>query len=611
MVRQRSAAIVLGLAVLVAAAAAAAQAPPSEANFTVSMERPEAHYLRVVLRCDGLGGDTHDFEMPAWTPGYYKIMDYARNVVDFRAVDGAGSPLTWEKVSKGTWRVAARGAASVTVSYRVFAFDSSVADSFLDDGHAYISPTGVFVYIDGNLRRPVTVTVEPANGWTTISTGLDPVEARPATFRAPDYDVLYDCPILVGNQEVRRFEVRGVPHTIALDSFGTYDRAKLTDDIRRIVETAVTFIGEIPYRQYTFIAMSPGVGGLEHQNSTVLICDASSLNDAKGYRDWLAFVAHEYFHLYNVKRIRPIALGPFDYQRENYTRMLWVSEGFTVYYEDRILRRAGLLTPDEYLDRVSRYVTRYENVPGHLVQSATESSFDTWIQFFARSENAADTTISYYDKGAALGVLLDLAIRNATGNRKSLDDVMRTLYRTFYKEKQRGFTDQEFRDVCERTAGGPLGEIFEYASTVKEIDYPRYFGYAGLDVDVQPTPQAGPWFGAKTHEKDGKLVVVSVEGDSPAARGGLSARDEIIALDGARSSADTLSQTLAARQPGQAARILVSRRTGVHELQVVLGTKTERSFELTRKPDPTPLQSAILAEWLREAPAPVVAAPKP
>ena len=391
--------------------------------------------------------------MPAWTPGYYKIMDYARNVVGFRADDGVGKALAWKKTSKGTWHVDAGDATSLTVRYDVFAFDTSVADSYLDDGHAYVSPTGVFMYVDGEITGEVTVTIEPARGWSTISTGLDPVAGRPGTFSAPDFDILYDCPILVGNQEISRFELNGIPHTVAL----RHVRHLRPDEAHRRHQADRRGRGG-RHRRDPLPALhvhrdESGGRRPRHTNSTVLICDASSLDGPQGYEKWLGFVAHEFFHLYNVKRIRPVALGPFDYERENYTDMLWVSEGFTVYFEDQILRRAGLVSRDEYLERVRRYFASYENVPGHLVQSTTEASFDTWIQFFAREENAADTTISYYDKGAGLGVLLDLSIRNATGNRKSLADVMRALYQTYYKERRRGFTDLEFRETCERTAG--------------------------------------------------------------------------------------------------------------------------------------------------------------
>jgi predicted metalloprotease with PDZ domain len=346
--------------------------------------------------------------------------------------------------------------------------------------------------------------------------------------------------------------------------------------------------------------VGPGGGGLEHMNSAALTFSAAGLNDPVGYKRWLSFVSHEYFHHFNVKRIRPIALGPFDYDKENYTNMLWVSEGISVYYEDLILNRAGLLNRDEVLERFRTSIAGYENAPGRRFQSATESSFDTWMKFFSRGGNTANTTISYYDKGAGLGMLLDFKIRNETKNRKSLDDVMRTLYQKFYKEKKRGFTDQEFRQVCESTAGCPLADIFEYASTVKDIDYPKYFAYAGLDIDVQPRELPGAYFGAVTQDQGGNLIISNIEWDSPAWRAGLSLQDEIIALDGTRVSLRTMNEIFNSRKAGDKIRVLVSRRGALREVEVIVGKKTERSFRIRPLSNPTPLQTEILKDWLKD-----------
>jgi predicted metalloprotease with PDZ domain len=597
---KRSRVIIFCLAFLVAASFALGQKPEGTMAFTVSMEQPNTHYYHVVFRGEGMKDKTQDFKMPAWTPGYYQIMDYARNVLNFRAEDGPGNPLAWEKTAKNTWRVKSGKDASITVSYDVYAFNRSVADSYLDDERGFISPTGVFMHVAGRIQHPVTVTVRPYQNWTRVSTGLDSVEGRPNTFFAPDFDILYDCPILIGNQEILKFEVQGIPHVFAGINLGALDRAKFAADLKRMVESAVTLIGEIPYRHYTFLAIGPGGGGLEHLNSTALTFNASGLTSPAGYKRWLSFVSHEYFHHYNVKRIRPIALGPFDYDTENYTNLLWVSEGISVYYEDVILNRAGLLSRDEVLERFQSSIARFENGSGHLFQSATESSFDTWMKFFSRGGNTANTTISYYDKGAALGMLLDFKIRNETKNRKSLDDVMRTLYRKFYKEKKRGFTDQEFREVCESEAGGSLSEIFEYASTVKGIDYPRYFAYAGLDIDVQPRELAGAWFGAAAQDQNGNLMILNVEMDSPALQAGLSVQDEIIALDGTRVTSRTMSEMLNSRKAGDKVRVLISRRNAIREVEVVLGKKTERNFRIKPLANPNPLQAAILKDLFRE-----------
>jgi predicted metalloprotease with PDZ domain len=577
---------------------AAAGVPSGRITITVSMEQPSTHYFHVQFRIEEPRNDTIDVKMPSWTPGYYQIMDYARNVLNFRAEDDAGRPIPWEKTAKNSWRLRTGKATAATVNYDVYAFNSSEVDSYLDDERAFICPAGVFMHVGGRLQEPVTVVVKPYSGWREVSTGLDPVEGQRNTFAAKDFDDLYDCPILLGNQEVIRFEVRGIPHVLAGNNMGNLDRAKFVADLSRMIESAATLMGDIPYTHYTFMIIGPAQGGLEHRNSTALTAPSYTLDTREGYVRWLTFVTHEYFHLYNVKRIRPIALGPFDYDHENYTRMLWVSEGITVYYEDIILNRAGLLTRSEVLERAGRNIARYENVPGHLFQSATESSFDTWIKFFNREPNLVTTTISYYDKGAALGMLLDLAIRHESRNRRSLDDVMRTLYLQFYREKQRGFTDAEFREVCEKAAGVPLPEIFDvYASTVREVDYAKYLAYAGLDLSA--LPGGGVSWGVATEEKGGLTVVSSVEWDSPAARAGISVQDEVLAVDKVRVTSQSIGETLNLHKPGDRIKVLVSRRGNVKELEVTLGASTRRAFKITVAPDPTPLQSATLAAWLK------------
>lgn len=578
-----------------------ASAPQTTMAFTVSMENPHTHYYHVVYRCRGLIEETLDVKLPVWTPGYYLIMDYAKNVLNFKAEDGEGNPLDWIKTTKNTWQVKAGKADSIIVSYDVYAFSRSVADSYLDDTVAFICPTGVFMHVDGHLDHPVSVAFRPNDASHRISTGLDFFDGKLNTFSAPNFDILYDCPVLIGNQEILRFEVQGIPHMIAIETLGDFDKEKFVADIKKVCEEAVQLIGEIPFRHYTFIMMESGGGGLEHLNSMAVFYNPSGWESPSGYKRWLAFIAHEYYHLYNVKRIRPIVLGPFDYDRENYTNMLWVSEGFTVYYEYIILRRAGLLTQEEFFDRVRGFIAAFENRPGRLFQSAQESSFDTWLKFFGRNENSANTTISYYDKGAALGLLLDLKIRHETGNLKSLDDVMRTLYFDYHKEKERGFTDAEFRAECESAAGCPLTEIFDiYASTVQDIDYEKYFAYAGLEIDVDYREIPGAFLGASLREQNGSLVISSVERDSPAWNGGLSARDEILTLDGKKATNRALQNILGSKQPGDILRMTVLRRGQKREIEVTLTSKLERSFSIKPLSNPNSLQIKILDNWLRE-----------
>jgi len=490
-------------------------------NYTLSMDDPSSHRYHVVFRCTGLGGPAVDFKMPAWMPGYYQLLDYAKNVEKFRAVDGTGKELGWEKTTPNTWRVenpegarvaggegasAGRGGAAgagsvITVSYEVLATKAFVAQPWLDSTRGYVAPAGVFFYVDGYIRQAVTVEVKPWAGWgrgdqsraaggqvePVVATGLEPVAGKKNFYKAQDFDILFDSPILIGNlEELKPFTVRGVPHYFDGYKLGEFNRDSFMSDLQKIVQQGVDVIDDLPYAHYTFLAIGPGRGGIEHLNSTTIGFSGGALNKPQERQRTYCFIAHEYFHHYNVKRIRPIALGPFDYDRENRTNMLWVSEGLTVYYEYMLVRRAGLMSSEDLLQHFQSDIATYENKPGHLYQSLAQSSYETWSDGpFGRTGDSVNKTISYYQKGPAIGLLLDMTIRHSTGNRKTLDDVMRTVYRTYYKEKRRGFTDAEFRKTCENIAGTDLSELFDYVYTVKEPDYAKYLAYGGLGIDSE------------------------------------------------------------------------------------------------------------------------------
>jgi len=486
MKRTIQSAVILIFTLILATGLSVAQVAESKMTYTVSMDQPVNHYYHVTFRYDGVSSGSVDLKMPAWTPGYYMILDLAKNVVDFTATDESGKPLAFEKTAKNTWHINTEGVESLNISYYVFANQTSVAESYLSEQRGFISPTGIFMYVDGKLNHPVTVRINPFTEWTQISTGLDRVEGSKNTFTAPDFDRLYDCPVLTGNQEVVKFEYKGIPHDIAIETPGTCNRDTLASDLKRIVEAATGIIGEIPYKHYTFIIMERGGGGLEHLNSMAVFADVSKYQGSEHDRNMLGFFAHEFFHLYNVKSIRPIVLGPFNYDKECITNMLWLSEGGTSYFEELILNRAGFLNREKFLAHATRTIGCHENIVGHEFQSVALASRDTWMLFFNRNENSEGVTINYYEKGSTLCLLLDLRIRYESKNENSLIDVMRTLYQLYSKSLNRGFTDEEFREVCEKAAGCSLADFFEYVYTTKSIDYAKYFGYAGLNIDLTP-----------------------------------------------------------------------------------------------------------------------------
>jgi predicted metalloprotease with PDZ domain len=592
--------------------------------FTISLPQPASHTYHVTFRCEGLKGELQDFKLPQWSPGYYGIGDYSHNVSNFRAEDASGHALAWEKVTKNTWRVVAENAPAIVLNYDVFGNVSFAANTYLDGDRGYISPSGMFVHLAGQLQHAVTVTIQLPGNWKRISTGLEPVKGQPNTFEAADYDVLYDCPILIGNQESYQFDVKGVPHFVAVENVAAdVDRNKMMADLKTIVTAATQLIGEVPYKRYTFLMMGRGNGGIEHSNSSSNQFDGNALSTPAGYLRWLSFICHEYFHNFNVKRIRPLALGPFDYDQENLTNMLWVSEGLSVYYQDLILVRAGLMTRDQYLTKMANAIGTFENASGHHYQSATESSQNTWNSGSGVGGDR-NTTISYYNNGSMLGAMLDLSIRQGSGNRKSLDDVMRALYRKFYLTKKRGFTDAEFRAECEGAAGASLVEVFDYASTTKEVDYARYFvlaglkldsttedapgGFIGLDTDAQAIAPAEMPASAGRGGRGGRggtpafrLVVTDVAANSPAASAGLKAGDRIVDVEGTAATASVLNTAINAKKPGDKIKLHVSREGSPVELEVEVARNVKRTYILSPADGATAAQNEVLNAWLRKA----------
>lgn len=456
-------------------------------DYSVSMEEPESHYLDIRLACEGVTTTQTNFILPVWSPGYYLILDNPKHIVDFDVIDTEGNKLAWHKKSKNCWVVENGNQNKFTISYRFFANRKSVAESYVDSEKAFIMPNNLFMHIENQINNPVQVTFNPYKNWNKISTGLQRIKEGANTFSANNFDILYDSPVYIGNQLTIDFQHEGKSYGLAIATPQGLQEAKFVADLKKIIGTTTSIMQNVPYDYYSFIMMEAGGGGLEHWNSQAVFTNGSfDFKTKEEYTGFLNFITHEYFHLYNVKAIRPIALGPFDYSKENYTDMLWVSEGLTVYYEYIIMMKAGLLDGHEALNYLSESIKGYENSEGHTHMSLAQSSFDIWLNFFNNDSNAKQTTISYYEKGPVIGFLLDLEIRNASMNQKSLDDVMRFLYNQYYLKEGRGFTNSEFWSACEKISGKPMDEIKEYVDTVKEIDYQKYLDYAALQIDLSP-----------------------------------------------------------------------------------------------------------------------------
>jgi predicted metalloprotease with PDZ domain len=565
-----------------------------EIAYTLSSPEPATHLYRVRMRVRDLpAGRPHvDLVMPVWTPGSYMVREFARHVQEFATLPSGAAPAPrWEKVDKNTWRVYAPGTA-LEVAYTVYANELSVRTSHLDDTHGYVNGASVFMYADGFRDGPATVTLELPKGWD-VATSLDRVPGSGFVFRAPDYDTLVDSPIESGVFRRVEFEAIGKPHTIAIWGDGNYDAARLADDFKKIVDvTASVFDGALPYDRYVFVVhlFPGGNNGLEHKNSTTVEASPFAFRKKESYQAFLGLVAHEFFHVWNVKRIRPAALGPFDYEAENYTKMLWLMEGTTDYYASVILRRAGLTSQEDYDKELAKLIQTHEETPGRRRMSLEEASFDAWIKYYRRNEHSVNSQVSYYQKGQLVSAMLDLEIKGRTNGAKSLDDVMRYLWTT-YGIKDVGMPEGSVEAAVEAAIGGSFDDFFDkYVRGTADIDYDAFLKHAGLrlvrevkkdDARIDPS-RPGAWLGANVADVDGKTIVRSVLEGSPAWTGGLNAEDQLLALDGVRVTAAQLGEMLADRSPGDKVILTVFRRDDLRTLKVVLGERPPDTYRIEK-----------------------------
>ena len=439
--------------------------------------------------------------MPVWSPGYYRVEDYAAHVHDLRAETPGGRALTVQKTDANHWRIESGGESPVRLFYRVFCNQRSVTTNYVDREYGVLNGAPTFITLAETVKRPHEVRIELPSTWTRAMTGLDDLPGGvPHRFRAGDYETLVDSPILAGNPGVREFEVAGKTHyLVSVGNAEGWDADRATRDLAAFVEENYRFWGFLPYEKYLFLMMfRPGGGGLEHKNSNLSTVVARPRPNADGSpanpnARWpsLGLEAHEYFHLFNVKRLRPVELGPFDFEKAPTTGSLWISEGVTSFYSGLLMTRSGLQTPDEYLASLSNLIGGLQNAPGRLLQSVERSSLEVWNNSNS-GVNPNATTVSYYNKGNVLGLLLDAKIRRMTDGRRSFDDVMRLAYQRFGGE--RGFTADEFRMTAETVAGGDLKPWFaKSVSSTEELDFSDLLEWYGLQFTESTGGTAGHW----------------------------------------------------------------------------------------------------------------------
>jgi len=548
---------------------------------TLRFGRRSSHYISVESVYPTGGAKTLEIRMATWTPGSYLIREYARHIDKLEATALDGSALTVTKTAKNRWLIDTGGADRAVVRYELYARELTVRTNFVDSSIAVLNGAPTFTLpVEGGPERH-DVLIEMPEDWARSVTALPPhPDGKPHHFAAPDYDTLADSPIILGNPVLHDFDVDGVPHTLAnFGEDGVWDGPRSAKDVEALVQAQVDFWQTIPYDRYQFLnVLEESGGGLEHKASTLMLSSKWNTRVRDRYVRWLGLVSHEFFHTWNVKRLRPQALGPFDYENERHTRSLWVAEGLTSYYDNILLARAGLIDEDEFLDLLTEQIETFQSKPGRKVQSLSEASFDAWIKYYRSNENTRNTQVSYYTKGALVGFLLDAEIRQRTGGRKSLDDAMRLAYQRYSGET--GYTPKQFRETVAEVAGGSVDEFYaRYVDGTDELDYGPALAYFGLRF--KPSAASAPgdddqtpgWLGAVASDSG---VVTRVPRDTPAHEAGVNVGDELIGV-GDFHVGSSMDSFLDYFRPGDKVELLVARRGRLVRLPTVLGEEPDDS----------------------------------
>lgn len=583
--------------------------------YTIRIPQPGARRIEVEIAVDARGQRELDVRMPVWTPGSYLVREHQRHVDGLGARDAQGAALGVEKVDKSTWRIATGGAGRVTISYLLHCFELTVRTNHVDATHAFLNPSASCAFVVGREGDPCTVRLEMLPGWRAWVA----LPQENGVFRANDYDELADSPFELGtdgSHEAHKFRAQGVEHELVVWGRGDFDARRVIPDIVRLIDSEAAIFGGLPYAEpYLFIVHlnDRGRGGLEHRRSCALLVPRFSFVQRPAYEDFLLLVAHEFFHLWNVKRLRPAAFTPYDWTGENHTRLLWAMEGLTSTYEVMALRRAGLITPQRFLEIWAERLTQLLRTPGRLRTSLSQASYDAWIKHYRPDESTANTTVSYYLKGSVVGFLLDLELRRRTQGARSLDDLVKALF------EQHGTAPGLPEEGVERAAielvpgDAGLRAWFDRAiRSTEELDHDAALAGVGIQllllpaegaddkgsVEKEPARRASPqrsWLGALLREKGGVLEIASVVEGSPAQLAGLAGGDEIVAVDGFRGE---LKQRLARAAPAQAVRLSFFRMDELFEAQVQLVASPRDTVTLAPDPQATPAQKALRERWL-------------
>jgi predicted metalloprotease with PDZ domain len=537
--------------------------------------------------------------LPVWIPGSYLIREFSGKVDNARAKDNTGKSLAVKKLNKNTWEIFTNDAAQFCIfNYRVYCNEFTVRTSEVNEDHAFINGANVFMSIEGVKDTKCELKIIPYPGWNKISTGLNP-SGKENTYLVESYDELIDSPIEIGNQTILEFEIQNIPHRICLYSKGNYDEKKLTEDFKKITEAQLKFFNDIPYKHYTYIVhlVESGGGGLEHLNSFVVQSGRWIFDDDKKYLNFLRLVSHEFFHVWNVKRVTPAELGPFNYNKENYTKSLWVAEGWTSFFDDYFIYKCGLSSKEEYYESIAKDINEVIPYSGRFHQSLEESSYDTWIKFYRQNENSRNDQISYYTKGSLAAMLLNIIIIRSSDAKHSLADVMKELYSRYRSDPSKGYSPSDIKEVCESFAGIELSDFWQkYISGKEDLPLKEHLEDSGLkliNINESSTESS-----LDIELAPGSAVIAKVFAPGSAYEAGLNSNDEIIALNNIRiNGKEKLDKIIRQYKTGEVVKILINRKELIREFEVQL-LQSLPKFEVKEIEKLSDSQKQILAKWL-------------
>lgn len=566
-------------------------------KYILSFPKPHSHYMDVEMHISHIDTKELFLQMAVWSPGSYLIREFQKNIDKVDCIIN-NETIRLEKQNKNTWRLPTNGTSSVTIRYSVYCFEYSVRTNFVDDAHALINGAPTFLYIKEQENLEAEIEIKPFDKWNNISTALPIKESNKWVRVAKNLDELIDSPIEIGNHISYFFNAANVSHELAVYGKSNANIEKLIHDLKSIIETEVSIFGSHPCEHYIFIIHNTdsSYGGLEHAHSSVNHIVRWNYN-SEGYQQTISLLAHEYFHLWNIKRIRPKAFIPFNYNVENYTELLWFFEGVTSYYDDYICYRAGVTSKEKFLHIVANNINEVINTGGADTQTLAEASYDTWLKYYRRTENSLNSQINYYTHGALVAMIFDIMIIHATHGKKCLDDVMQKLYSEYLQQPDKGVTNKDILETLNIISGLDFEPYFQkYIFTCTLPDVGFFFELLGIELNNK-TEEDTVFLGLSTQWKEGKLFISKLDKNYGAYKNGLSAEDEIIAIDGFRVTKD-FSSIYAHKQVGETIDVLVSRQGIVKAYTIQLTEDKRQIFSLSISENKSDEQAILLRKWL-------------